>query len=186
MPDWLDRVVPWIFTVIAGLYGFKKNREARQASERAGRRAFLREQLEEFYAPALGKAEEIIAKSQARVAYSEAMGEVFATGVPEDARSGLHNFIDHDNQQLREEILPLYKEIGDLFREKRAFIEPSTMEFQPALVTFLDAWDRYLTIKMNYEVAQILGQQQKPLRPLFDDLAANVTRIRTELQKSWA
>lgn len=182
LPDWLSQFVPWVFTAIAGVYGFIKDRQARAASERSHRRVFLREQLDEFYAPALGKAEEIMALSKARVAYSEAMSEVFATGVPEDARGSVDDFIDHDNEQLRERILPLYREIGDLFRDKRAFIEPSTMEHQEALVTFLDVWDRYLTREMNFEVAKVLREQQRPLRPLFEDLAAHVDRIRTELQ----
>lgn len=155
----------------------------------------IREQLNDFYAPLLAIRSWILAKGQRRVRVSgaadaawrklvakrrdnvEALQEVSAERMP-DFRA----IIEEDNRELAEEIMPRYHEMVDLFRDRMALAEPSTVEHFGALVAFVDLWDRWLDRSIPPEVVTELGHSEEKLAPFYTDLAENFERLKAELK----
>lgn len=94
------------------------------------RNSFVERQLSEFYSPIAGYRKRIRTKSELRAKISSAAQEVWQETCarysdPEKmARRSDELFapykriIEYDNQQFREELLPLYRKMLDVFTEK--------------------------------------------------------------------
>jgi hypothetical protein len=167
-------------------HGQKKQRQHERA----------REQLNEFYAPMLGIRSWILAKGQRRVrvsgaadaawrrlvdtrrAHVDALRELSDERMPDFAR-----IIEDNNRELVEDILPRYHEMVDLFRERMALAEPSTVEHFGALVEFVDLWDRWLDRTIPPEVVTELDHSEEKLAPFYADLAEQVGRLKDELKR---
>ncbi len=143
------------------VYGVKKDREAKRERAKASRREFNREQLEKFYSPALGKLAEIQAKSHARKQYGDALSAVPTT----DRRDHIEETVEFNNRVLREQLLPLYKEVAALFREHSGLLEPSTRDLYQRLVSFIDLWERHSESRIPFETMLELQESGAALDP---------------------
>ena len=168
----------------AGLTGWRE--------QRARRHAFLQQQLDEFYSPMLGIRQEILAKSQLRLEISQVADvtwrELCVGKNPEElgrlsqeTGPAFEKMIKYDNRQLTEELLPAYRKLLELFREKMWFANQSTRRHYDELVKFVGIWDRWLDRSLPREVLVKLGHTEERLKPLYEDLERNVALLRTQV-----
>ena len=139
--------------VIVGAY-LTTRREIRQR-----RHAFLEKQLREFYSPMLGLRNEINIRSELRVKVHDAAGSVWAShteraqadsmasieaiqSLIESLRPEFDKLIEYDNTQLAETLLPLYRQMAQLFRENLWLADIETRVHYQKLIEFIDLWDR--------------------------------------------
>ncbi|MPZ34749.1 MAG: hypothetical protein GEV13_27825 [Rhodospirillales bacterium] len=54
------------------------------------------------------------------------------------------DLITYDNDQFRDTLLPLYKDMLKTFREKYWLAQPSTREHYATLLRFVELWNRHL------------------------------------------
>lgn len=179
MPPLVLDVVPWLLAACAGIWAVYEHFHRRKEVKEARRKGFQGEQLERFYSPALGKLDELRAKTVARVDFIRESAEARDA---EPHRYDVEEFkemIEFHNQRMREDILPLHGQVVDLFRDQRALVEPSTMEHYDTLIRFVDAW-QFSPAARSFEVASLLRGQQTSLVPLHDDVRQHVERLRKQ------
>ena len=169
MPEWIIGIGGLLVAAAGLTIGEYRARAARRdtALDRIYDRN--RTQLDEFYAPALAKLEQIRAKGSARLAFGSAVRDASPRPPLDDTK----NAVAYNNHVLDEELLPLYREIADLFAQKRGLIEPSTAELQQALVAFLDLWNRDSEARISLETLRELEQRgvaRDPQEHLYADI----------------
>jgi hypothetical protein len=88
---------------------------------------------------------------------------------------------EYGNRQLVEEVIPSYRKMVELFTSKMHLAEPSTITYFPALLEFVEIWNRWLNESLPGEVLGILNHTEDTLFPLYDNLLENFTRMHQEL-----
>jgi hypothetical protein len=166
-------IIASVLAVASFLYGIRKDREAKRERERASKRVFNRDQLDNFYSPALGKLEEIRAKSLARKKFSEA----FSAAPEVERQKHIEERITFDNRVLREELLPRYRELADLFREQSGLIEPSTRTLYQQLINFIDLWEREGVPSSAIQALKDSGAASDPANLLHENAKTQVEEI---------
>jgi len=151
-----------------------------QKKERQNAR--YREQLLEFYAPLRGIRTEIRAKSELRVKlqaiagseWTEKFGRVTDPTIKAEIdRSDWPKFeaiINFSNEQLRLELVPMYRRMLKHFRSHMGLAELSTIQHFPALVEFVELWNRHLESPLPAEVAVAVDHSEANLKALYDDI----------------
>jgi hypothetical protein len=83
----------------------------------ARRNAFIEKQLSEFYSPLAGYRKQIRTKSELRLKISNAANEAWQELLPDthEQFEPYKKIIEYDNNQFREELMPLYEKMLDLF-----------------------------------------------------------------------
>jgi hypothetical protein len=171
------------------LGGFLTSRNQRKEREQR----FFRDQLAEFYAPMLAMHNIIRAKSEIRLKMSRTAHEEWQRLINEAQRFGIdrvqevrkeawpkyEKIIEYENQQLSDELLPLYRRMRELFVEKMHLAEPSTRGHFDALVEFVEMWDRWRGGALPPEVSERIGPREENLKPFYEDLAANFEKLQT-------
>jgi hypothetical protein len=89
--------------------------------------------------------------------------------------------IDYNNRQLAEEIIPAYHKMVALFTSKVHLTEPSTIQYFPALLDFVETWDRWRDHSLPVEVLGNLNHSEEALYPFYADLANNFARLQQAL-----
>jgi hypothetical protein len=156
----------------------------------------MRDQLAEFYAPMLGIRERLRAKGEIRLKVRNAAGRVWPR-LMEEAREGgteqlretreqlspqFRNIIRDDNRQWEEELLPLYRQMVDVFTGKMHFAELSTRQHFGALIEFVEMWERWLRDVLPREVIECVGPNEENLTAFYTDLRTNFERLQTALK----
>lgn len=115
------------FVVVSGLigaavvyyFGLKQRAKERHFG-------FLEKQLIEFYAPLAGLRKQIRAKSELRVKIQGSYG-----GNNERQLKAFEETIEYHDKQFKEELLPKYREMLDLFTARYHLAHPETRDFYP-------------------------------------------------------
>jgi hypothetical protein len=161
---------------------------------RQSRERFALDQLREFYAPMLGIRERLRAKNEVRLKVSAAanaewprlMSAARETGTLRETRERLspefEKIIEYENRQLKEELIPLYKQMLDLFTAKMHLAEPSTRTHFSALVDFIEIWERSLSGALPREVVPRVGANEETLMSFYTDLQTNFERLQASLK----
>lgn len=173
MLEWITGIGGLVIGIAGIAFGEYRVRAARRhvALDRIHQRN--RSQLDEFYAPLLGKLERIRSIGVARQDFGEAIRDASLRPPRDDTEHS----VAFNNRILEDELLPLYREIAVLFEEKRGLVEPSTAELQPALVAFLDLWARDSEARVSFETLQELekrGVARDPQSLLYADAKHHV------------
>jgi hypothetical protein len=192
--SWVQPVVGALIALVTGvlvMLGTARFTSRRDKTQR--RHALLREQVDRFYSPMMGWSALIRARSLTRV---KVQGEADAEWQEQVARrmdpQQQHAFealmgpefdklVDDDNRRLKEELLPLYRQMRDCFTTNLWLAEPSTREHYAALVEFVDVWDRFLSGTLPKGVVRRLNQQEPTA--LHEELERQLDRIRKELEE---
>lgn len=184
-----------VITAATGLMGVALGGWISYSNQRdERRRAFLRAQLDDFYAPMVGLRMRILARSQSRQKVSEAADRASQRrleGKSVEAQRRLEEWhgaredqmIEYDNRMLFEELLPMYREMVDVFSKRIGLAEPSTQAHFGELVHYVDVWNRSEKKVLPFDVTRELGHSESKLKPLYDDLASNVARLQGLLKK---
>lgn len=173
-----------------------------QKRERQQRR--LSEQLAEFYSPMLALRAEVLAKGELRLKISgqaestwQAMMERayqrkdvkegnidFVEKLTQDRFPLFEKLTEYENRQLREDIIPAYREMLGLFKTKMHLAEFSTLRYFPALLEYVEIWNRWLDQSLPVEVLGQLGHSEERLYPLYEDLADTFALMQQALQET--
>jgi len=182
---------------IAGLCGVSVGALLTARREKIGRRhEFLSKQLTDFYSPLLALRLEVETIGKVRVKVSSGADKVWRKmceryeGNPQalqqltqEKGEKFTKIIDYDNQYLESETIPAYHRMIDIFRENLRLAEKSTVRHFPALLEFVNIWDRFLAGSMPGEVVKELAHSEQLLKPFYDDLQKQHERLRNKLAK---
>jgi hypothetical protein len=161
---------------------------------------FVARQLAEFYGPLLGLRSAIRTHGELRVKLEAAQDaswrelvrtarEDGGVGVIQRLREGplgkqYDAMIDEENRHFRENIMPLYRRMVETFRDKISLAETPTRQHFPALIEFVEVWDRFLQGKIPGQVTQTLGHTEKNVHPLYANLEQTHDRLQRRLAGS--
>lgn len=196
----LPYLLPSIFAFVGLLVGARlTNQQARD--ER--RLAFVERQLSEFYSPMLRIRHEITELARVREAVGKAesdwWGELCAVARsyrdPEalevllgpKQKSLLKSRIDYDNDQLVSKLIPAYRRMLKLFRSRYWLADAETRAQFPALIRFVEVWDRFLSESHAPEVFAKLQADETILASLYEQLEAKHEALRSQVAAGkWA
>jgi hypothetical protein len=186
--------VPALITLVAGYlglrYGLAQLREQRRLD-------FVSRQLNEFYSPILGYREAIRAKSELRLKISQAANAAWqevsanrssSSNLDEDFEP-YRRIIQYNNTQLRDELIPIYRQMLTVFRDKYWLAEVETRKWFGELSDFVEIWERWLSDNLPGPVVDRLQHDEARLKPFYEELVRTLDRLRGELaapRSRWA
>lgn len=157
------------------------------------RNAFIQKQLSEFYSPIAGYRKRIRAKSEVREKVSAAAGEAWKeTCAPyseakqfmlnhEELYAPYGKIIEYDNKQLREELMPLYRKILDLFTDKYWLADEDTRVYYQGFLEFIEIWERYLSETLPNDVILKLGHSESNVLPFYEHVEQKLSALQEEI-----
>lgn len=160
------------------------------------RNGFIRKQLSEFYSPIAGYRKRINAKGQVRVKVSNAANEAWRDLCASytDGRQQMENheelyapyrrIIEYDNYQLREELMPLYRKMLDIFTEKYWLADSDTRVYYQDFLEFVEIWERYLAEALPGDVILKLEHTEETLKPFYQHIESKLTALQNEFNSS--
>jgi hypothetical protein len=89
--------------------------------------------------------------------------------------------ISYDNEQLRTTLMPAYRQILALFRDKLWLAEAETRSYAGALVDFIEIWERFLSESIPGEVILALNHSEESLQPMYAHIESVVSRLQKKL-----
>ena len=176
-----------ICTLLAGYfivrYGLKQIRTQKKLD-------FMERQLREFYSPILGCQKEIHAKSKLRLKISEAADKAWREVCKNAPKSFNHEkefepykkIIEYNKEQLRNELLPLYRKMLLTFRENYCLAEPETCKWYPELCDFIELWKRWISDNIPAKVIEKFDHSEKRLEPFYQELENQVDILRRKFK----
>jgi hypothetical protein len=153
----------------------------------------MEKQLRELYSPLLSILKQVGALSELRNRAAEGVWEDLCheaseQGGPEALRrlnaerSTVFEVIVRDkNDQWKNEVLPCYKAMLQIFQEKFWLAEETTRERFQKLIVFVELWDRGLNRGIAVEVVAWLNVREVELVPLYEDLEHTFRSLRAKL-----
>lgn len=176
------------------LGGWLSDRRARDKKQKE----FIIRQLEEFYGPLVGLRAEVRSCSNLRNRVQNAADEVWRRmsenasrkSVEESQRLSKERFpefaaiIQDDNITFTDKLIPTYRRMINIFRDKLWLAEPETRAFFPMLVEFVDLWERHLREALPVEVVNEMGHTEAKLHPFYDHLERTMDTLRKKLARA--
>lgn len=157
--------------------------------------ARIHEQLLEFYSPLRAIRTEIQAKSELRSklhSTSNALWQSKFVGVNDpQAKAQIQQedwpryeqLAQYSDEQLKNELLPLYRSMLQRFSTHMGLAELSTLDHYPALVKFVEIWNRFLQNSIPPEVINAIGHSEEMLIPLYEDIEQNFKSLNARLKR---
>ena len=157
---------------------------------------FVEKQLQELYSPLLSIRKQVRALSELRVrvateaagVWQELCREARERGGPEalkklsaERSAAFDAITEYENHQWRNELLPCYKQMLQIFQEKFWLAENSTREQFQKLIVYIELWDRALNKTIPGEVVARLNVREVELEPLYEDLEQTFRNLRAKL-----
>jgi len=105
------------------------------------------------------------------------LGDLSATRGPE-----FKKLIECDNRQLQEDLLPAYRQMTTLFRERFWLADPDTRRHYQDLIQFVELWDRWLAKSIPAEVIERVGHAEERLHPFYEHIYERHDSLRTRLE----
>lgn len=162
--------------------------------KRERRETHIKNQLSEFYSPLLGIRSQIKAKSEVRLKVSNAAQALWPAKfvgiddpmvkkqISDTDFPAYEKLLDYNNRQLTEEIIPLYRKMLEIFTDCMWLAEVSTVGHYPALVEFVEVWNRFLDKSLPREVIDHIEHKEEKLKPFYDDLQKHFTELSQRLR----
>ena len=157
---------------------------------------FIESQLSQFYSPLLGIKNTIHRNAELRETLQSIASEQWAlicanteADDPEDKKvltdqkwPRFKNLIDYDDQKFETEMFPLYQEMLECFRKNYWLADEETRNFYPALLQYVDVWNRNLNDALPYEVWKALDHKESRLVSFYDHLEKKHNDLRDLLK----
>ncbi len=157
------------------------------------RAAFRERQLGEFYAPMAGIRKQIRAKSELRLKISDAADAAWQDICKsygdrpmfddEQRFAPFKKIIDYENEQLKAELIPKYREMLTLFTDRYHLAAPDTRAFYQEFLEFVEIWNRWLADSLPREVLEKLGHTENKVKPFYDHLESKMQQLQDELAR---
>lgn len=158
---------------------------------------FIEKQLSGFYSPLLGIRSEIRMRSELRVRVHQTadiewrrlckenreIGAEALQKLTDERGNEFTEIIDYDNRQLKEELIPAYRKMVNLFRDNMWLAESDTKMHFESLLEFVELWERWLAKSLPSEVMQALEHGEESLNPFYDHLQNKHDELRNKLEK---
>lgn len=90
--------------------------------------------------------------------------------------------IEYDNQKWTEELLPLYREMLNMFSSRMHLSESSTRAHYGTFVEFVEVWERWLGGALPAEVLRQLEHGESKLQAFYPDIEDQFTRLQAALK----
>jgi hypothetical protein len=160
------------------------------------RLGFVERQLTEFYAPLAGLRKQIRAKSELRLRISSAAngawtdicnsygGQLFHDH--EAKFAPFKKIIDYENDQLKNELIPMYRQMLVLFTERYHLADAETRAYYEEFLEFVELWNRWLNESLPAEVVERLDHREDKVKPFYDHVAARVAALQEQIAKGKA
>jgi hypothetical protein len=92
------------------------------------------------------------------------------------------SIIEYDNKQLREELMPLYRKMLDLFTEKYWLADEATRIFYQDFFEFVEIWERYLAESLPGEVLAKLDHSEENVLQFYEHIENKLSTLQTEIK----
>ena len=157
------------------------------------RNNFIQRQMSELYSPIAGYSKRIGAKCEVRGKVSNAANEAWKElcAPYSDAKQPMLNheeryapfgkIIDYDNKQLRDELMPLYRKILDLFTEKYWLADEETRAYYQDFLEFVEIWERYLAEAMPIEVLRKLEHSEEKVLLFYEHVEQKLSALQNDI-----
>jgi len=178
-----------ICTLLAGYIGVKYGLKQVMIRKKLD---FVELQLREFYSPLLGCHKEIRAKSELRLKISNAASEAWKEKCEKNSEPSINHekkfepykkLIEYNNEQLRNDLLPLYHNMLMIFRKNYWLAEPQTRKWYSELCDFVEIWDRWISESIPKEVIEKLDHSEERLKPFYQELENQNYILRNKLSR---
>lgn len=188
---------PLVVPAASGLAGVLIGAWLSGRRDRSQRRlAFVEKQLSGFYSPMLGIREEIAAVGLLRTRVQEAAHKALrdledrariSNGETGDldlvARQEAYGkIVEFDNDKLTTELLPAYRRMSNLFRENYWLAEKETQIYYPAVLAFIEIWERWMAGTLPVEVWQRLDHSEERLLGFYKHIGSCHDRLRSKVE----
>ncbi len=164
---------------------------------RQRRLSFIEKQISDFYSPLLGIRSEIRMRSELRVKIhstannewiklcekNQIIGVEALQKLTDERGKEFTEVIEYDNRQLKEELIPAYRRMVNLFRDNMWLAVPETKIYFESLLEFVELWERWLAKSLPPEVIQALEQNEESLHPFYDHLQNKHDELRVKIEK---
>lgn len=183
----LDQSIAPLCTLLAGFLGVKYGLEQIRVQNKIN---FLERQLREFYSPLLAYREEIRAKSVLRLKISNAANETWKEVCNRNPKPFLNHeqkfepyrkITEYNNEQLKNELLPLYRKMLSIFGENLWLAEPKTHKWYAELCDFVELWNRWISQSIPADVIKKLEHSEEKLKPFYQELEEQASLLRRKL-----
>jgi hypothetical protein len=185
--DLLKLIYAPLITLVAGylgmIYGLKQLRTQKKLE-------FIVRQLNEFYSPLLGYRKAIQAKIELISKVTDAASEAWKEKSEREPTPFLDHekeyqpfkkIIEYNNEQLKDELLPLYRKILEIFRENYWLAEDETRRWYSEVSDFVELWDRWITDNIPAPVIAKLNHSEERLAPFYTELEERFNILRSKL-----
>lgn len=89
--------------------------------------------------------------------------------------------IEYDNNQLREELIPLYRKMLDIFTEKYWLADEDTRAYYQEFLEFVEIWERFLAEALPGEVIRKLGHTEENVLPFYEHVERKLSVLQDEI-----
>jgi hypothetical protein len=155
------------------------------------RMAFAERQLGEFYAPLAGMRRQVLAKSEVRLRVSQAANAAWhdicrsygerVMDDHEERYAPYGKIIEYENRQLESELIPVYREMLNLFTARYHFADPDTRAFYQPFLEFVEIWNRSLQGALPGAVIQKLGHGEEKQLPFYEHLETRMQQLQDDV-----
>jgi hypothetical protein len=194
-PNFWQSFLSTLLPALAGLLGVAVGAWLTARREHTRRKLdFIETRLKEFYSPMLGLRTEILAFSDVRLKIQNATHKDLARLSADDSASGMRKLeaamkadkheqqIEYNNEQLRKQLIPGYRKMVDLFRDKYWLADTDTKEFYPKLVEYVEIWNRNEANSMPVGVLKLLNYEEANLHPFYEHLQQRHDDLRQKIE----
>ena len=188
---------PLIVPAASGFIGVLVGAWLSGRRDRSQRRlAFVEKQLSDFYSPMLGIREEIASVSLLRMRIQEEAQKAWRDLTEKSRMPGhldsdpewakreeeFNRILQFDNDKLTKELLPAYRRMANLFRDNYWLAEKDTRLFYPAVLAFVEIWERWMANALPVEVWRRLDHSENHLLGFYANIASSHDRLRAKLE----
>ena len=195
----LFRIFHSVIPAFSGLLGVFVGYWLTIRRERLSRKLdFIEKQLCDFYSPMVGFFSDIFALNELEKKISECADDTWRELAKENLQSNdygerqtRHNerwkkfkpIIDYNNQQTYEKLVPFYRKMLELFREKLYLADQDTRDYYSNLVEFVNIWDRCQANSLPPEVTEKLNHGNQ-IVAFKKHLEQRYNKLRVKLQEA--
>ena len=162
--------------VFAGTFMTNRNQAKQRQLER------IRDQLQNFYSPMLGFRLQIKAKSELRLELTSIARSAGPTANAEETAE-FDKLLGYNSDQLKTEIIPLYRAMLEHFNQRLYLCESSTIAYHAKLVEFVEIWNRFLSETIPRSVLRNREHSETELHPFYLDLQDNFNKLSEKLRE---
>jgi hypothetical protein len=139
----------------------------------------IREQLENFYSPLIGMRDEIRSKTELRTRIHSAADNAWRKQfervddplekrlITDKMDDKFSKILQYSNDQLKEDLVPTYRKMLELFSLNMWLAEPSTLQFYNELLEYVEIWNRFLKGTLPLEVLSEMDHGEDQLQPFY-------------------